>query len=146
MQYSGAFQDAGYITSDYSARLKRLLELGADPDLRGHQTTPLHIASSAGNFDVIEELLRAGARTNDVGTPCGIAWGTSPLMCKVSSHHGASPLWICRRLRIEWPYEEYGAEHYQKVEKLLLTYGAEDYILPGCQPLFEHRHIDEVIE
>ena len=115
---------------DSSQRIQRLLELGAGPTLQGYKTTPLQIACLVGDSIGVGELLKAHAQPNDTGTPDGIAWDRGTLIHDISQIHGANPLRICKSFRFN--YVDVPMSERQKVEELLLSYGAEDFILPSC--------------
>ena len=72
--------------------LQRLLEVGADPNLRGYQITPLQIATISSDCDGVERLLKAGALPNDTGSPNGVIWEDESIMHHLNHLHGASPL------------------------------------------------------
>ncbi|KAL9611836.1 MAG: hypothetical protein Q9167_003529 [Letrouitia subvulpina] len=109
--------------------LQRLLELGADPNLRGYQITPLQIATVSSDLNGVERLLKAGALPNDTGSPDGVIWGEDSLMHRLNHLHGASPLRICRDFARIFMYKFYEVEPdvRKKIEELLLDYGAEAF-------------------
>ena len=110
--------------------LQRLLEAGADPNLRGYRITPLQIATVSSDCDGVERLLKAGALPNDTGSPNGVIWEEDSSMRILNHLHGASPLKICRDFehfyrRID--QIEGKTSDRQKIEELLLQYGAEAF-------------------
>ena len=111
--------------------LQRLLELGADPNLRGYENTPLQIATFTADYEGVEMLLEAGAMPNDTGSADGVFWRDDSLMSDLGSLYGASPLRICRdfvavtRSRMEGPGKY--ARQKKKIEALLLYHGAEAF-------------------
>ena len=109
--------------------LQRLLELGADPNLRGYQITPLQIATYCTDYVGVEMLLKAGAMPNDTGSPDGVVWREDSVMHDLNHLHGASPLRICRDFAIlsGLHYREPGADDRKKIEALLLYHGAEAF-------------------
>ena len=95
--------------------VERLLELGADPNGIGYRITPLQTAVAGSDFEAVSILLKAGADPNDTGNPDGIVWEEGTPMNKWFSYlHNASPLSICRQ------------EEDEKIEEILLQYGAEE--------------------
>lgn len=109
--------------------LQRLLELGADPNLRGYRITPLQIATSCGDYEGVEMLLKAGAMPNDTGSADGVVWPEDSLMHRLNHLHGASPLRICRDFAItpRHSWKEPGATDRKKIEALLLYHGADAF-------------------
>lgn len=109
--------------------LQRLLELGADPNLRGYRITPLQIATLANDYEGVEMLLKAGAMPNDTGSADGEIWQKGSVMHGLNHLHGASPLCICRDLEVfSRPIRrKAGANDQKKIEALLLRHGAEDF-------------------
>ena len=107
--------------------LRRLLDLGADPNLRGYRVTPLQIATVCRDCDGVEMLLKAGALPNDTGSPDGVLWEEDSVLRHYNYLHGTSPLKICRTFA--WiPATLDDSEAYSpKIEELLLQYGAEDF-------------------
>lgn len=118
--------------------VQRLLDLGADPNLKAYKVTPLQIASLTGDFVAVEALLRAGAQPNSTGTPDGITWEHDTLIHNYL--HGASPLSICRSFDVFLTDPE--ERDTQKTEKLLLGYGAEDFVLSSCEVPFANKDSD----
>ena len=123
----------GHVHSDCEGfcPLQRLLELGADPNLRGYRTTPLQIATFAADYEGVEMLLKAGAMPNDTGSADGVFWGEDSVTQDLNRLHGASPLHICRdsavilRPRIGRPEKD--ASQKKRIEALLLYHGAEAF-------------------
>lgn len=110
--------------------LQRLLELGADPNLRGYRITPLQIATYTSDYEGVEMLLKAGAMPDDTGSADGVIWQEDSVMHHSNHLHGASPLRICRDFAIiARPAEprEVGANDRKKIEALLLYLGAEAF-------------------
>lgn len=109
--------------------LQRLLELGADPNLRGYRITPLQIATFTSDYEGVEMLLKAGAIPNDTGSADGVIWQDDSFMHHLNHLHGASPLRICRDFAIilRPKYRVVGVNDRKKIEALLLYHGAEDF-------------------
>ena len=129
---------SGHVHSQYSCDgfcpLQRLLELGADPNLRGYQVTPLQIATFCSDYEGVEMLLKAGAMSNDTGSPDGVNWREDSVMHHLNHLHGASPLRICRDFAIitRPTWREVGADDRKKIEALLLYHGAKAFsTVPG---------------
>ena len=108
--------------------LQRLLELGADPNLRGYRITPLQIATFSSDYEGVEMLLKAGAMPNDTGSADGVIWQEDSVMLDLNHLHGASPLLICRDYP-NFSRSNFGvrADDRKKIEALLLSYGAEAF-------------------
>lgn len=109
--------------------LQRLLELGADPNLRGYRITPLQIATFTSDYEGVEMLLKAGAMPNDTGSADGVIWQKGSVMHGLNHLHGASPLRVCRDFEV-FPrsiYRKAGANDQKKIEALLLYHGAEAF-------------------
>lgn len=110
----------------------RLLEFGADPNVKGYQVTPLQIAVVFWDFEGVSRLLKAGADPNDTGDPDGIAWGKGAFMSQFDYLHNASPLHICRKLKCILCDDAKGLrgrddEDSEKIEEILLRYGAGEF-------------------
>jgi hypothetical protein len=109
---------------------KRLLELGADPNVIGYQVTPLQIAVVSWDFESVSTLLKAGADPNDTGNSDGVFWEEGTLMSRFNHLHNASPLYICRN------FECIFKDHVRRdregdlkdIEAILLQYGAEAFL------------------
>ena len=118
------FEGAGYCP------LRRLLELGADPNSRGSRITPLQIAVVSWDLDGVRTLLDAGADPNDIGSSGGTVWEDGTFMSRFNHLDGASALYIYRS------FEYIGAkllkEHRKKnlkmIEATLLHYGAKAFL------------------
>ena len=121
--------DLSQCGSDGFCPLQRLLELGADPNLRGYRITPLQIATFMNDYEGVEMLLKAGAMPNDTGSPDSVSWREDSLMRQFNHLHGVSPLRICRDFAIiQWPpWREVGADDRRKIEALLLYHGAKAF-------------------
>ena len=122
----------GHVHSDHCdplCPLQRLLELGADPNLRGYRVTLLQIATFLGDYEGVEMLLKAGAMPNDTGSPDGVIWREDSIMHDFNHLHGASPLWICRAFAINQRpgWSRAVANERKKIEALLLYHGAEAF-------------------
>ena len=103
--------------------LRRLLELGADPNSRGSRITPLQIAVMSGDLDGVITLLDAGADPNDTGSSEGTVWEDGTLMSRFNHLDGASALYICRKVVCH----SRRACYLEKIEGILLRYGAKDH-------------------
>lgn len=125
--------------------LQRLLELGADPNLRGYRITPLQIATSTSDYEGVEMLLKAGAMPNDTGSADGVIWQDYSVMHYLNHLHGASPLRICRDFAIisRPSRTEVGANDRKKIEALLLCHGAEDFSTISGLDIQEPRSKDD---
>ena len=109
--------------------LQRLIELEANPNLRGYRITPLQIATYSSDYEGVEMLLKAGAKPNDTGSADGVIWRENSVMHDLNRLHGASPLRICRDFAIiaRPNTREIGADDRKKIEALLLYHGAEAF-------------------
>ena len=109
--------------------LQRLLELGANPNLRGYRVTPLQIATFCSDYEGVEMLLEAGAMPNDTGSFDGVIWPEDSIMHDLNNLYGASPLRICRDFEIisRPTFREVGVNDRKKIEALLLFHGADAY-------------------
>lgn len=117
--------------------VKRLLELGADPNMDGCWATPLQIAVHCRDLIAISILLEAGADLNPVENSEGVAWEDGTLMSRFNVLHGASPLYIHRHFD---PYENEIISYrwdsaldqregdLEQIEAFLLQHGAESYL------------------
>lgn len=112
-----------------SCAVQRLLDLGADPNLKGYRVTPLQIATSIHDCDGVERLLKAGALQNDTGNPDGVVWEEDSIMHHFNHLHGASPLKICRDFGrvLDDKLRNYSRDEPELIEGLLLSYGAEAF-------------------
>ena len=115
--------------------LKKLLELGADPNSRGSRITPLQIAVVSWDLDGVRTLLNAGADPNDVGSSGGIVWEDGTFMSRFNHLDGASALYIYRSFGYIGPYhsqKEYiGPRHRENLETIeatLLQHGAKEFL------------------
>ena len=138
LSYTGS-HDHRYCKS--SCLMQRLLELGADPNVRGYRITPLQIATFYEDVEGVEMLLKAGAMPNDTGCPDGIVWPKGSVMHGLNILHGASPLRICKDfpklLRPIYPEEKPHVR--EEIKTLLLTYGAEAFSTTSALELQELR-------
>ena len=111
--------------------LQRLLELGADRNLRGYRSTPLQIATFRSDYEGVEMLLKAGATPNDTGSADGAIWPEDSIMGELNILHGASPLRICRDLVTmlgpDYRKLESNGGEKLKIEALLLYHGAKAF-------------------
>ena len=109
--------------------LQRLVELGADPNLRGYRITPLQIATFSNDYEGVEMLLKAGAMPNDTGSADGVIWREGSVMYDLNYLHGASPLHICRDSKIipRPSFRRIRADDRKKIEALLLYHGAKAF-------------------
>ena len=124
--------------------LRRLLDIGADPNAKGSKITPLQIAVVSKDVVGIEILLSAGADPNDTGTSGGTVWEDRTFMSRFNHLDGASALYICRRLdpdpihfrialgRVRRANEE----NRKKIEAILLQHGAKEFKRIGDQRHF----------
>lgn len=109
--------------------LRRLLELGADPNSRGSRITPLQIAVLSGDVDGVSILLDAGADPNDTGSSEGTAWEDGTLMSRFNHLDGASALYICRKFGCyleESDRSLWRDPSFEVIKKILLRYGAKE--------------------
>lgn len=111
--------------------VQRILELGADPNLRGYILTPIQIATYCLDFEAVGILLEHGAHPSSIRYMDGAAWEQGTKMSYFHHLHGASPLRILKRYTYtsHKKSEEYNKtchKEHQKLEELLLQYGAED--------------------
>ena len=111
---------------------ERLLELGADPNVIGHQVTPLQIAVVSWDFESVSMLLKAGADPNDTGKGDGVFWEKGTLMSRFNHLHNASPLYICRNFECIFrdAIKREKEKDLGKIEAILLQYGAEAFLRP----------------
>ena len=112
--------------------VQRLLELGANPNLTGYIVTPLQIATYRMDFEGASILLENGAHSSSTGCIDGVVWEKDTIMSYLNHLHGASPLRIIRKYTYITPqinssvYPDWIPGVRQKLEKLLLQYGAEE--------------------
>ena len=118
------FEGTGYCP------LRKLLELGADPNSRGSRITPLQIAVVLWDLDGVRTLLNAGADPNGIGSSGGIAWEDGTFMSRFNHLEGASALHICRNYEYTGLYleSEYREKDLEMIEATLLQYGAKDFL------------------
>ena len=116
-----------------SPLLKRLLKLGADPNMTKYMITPLQIATYHSDFNTASILLEHGAHPNSTGCSSGAVWEDDTMMSYFNHLHGASPLRILRKYIYISPETkqqknivEWIPEVRKKLEELLLQYGAEE--------------------
>lgn len=115
--YSGP-HDHAFCEDDMDCKgvVNWLLELGADPNAKGHRATPLQIAVANRDWHGARSLLEAGADPSSLGDANGIEWSPET----VSGHffnglHGSSPLYILQN------HEKFETGRFQTIH-----YGAED--------------------
>jgi ankyrin repeat protein len=119
--------------------LTRLLQLGANPDPRGFQVTPLQMATFRRDAAGVRALLEAGADPNNTGDGQGIEWAAETSIFQAyCGLHGFTPLYVLRHLEghPEIPrtiYSEEGFEYMTSVagadiERLLLNYNAVECV------------------
>jgi hypothetical protein len=83
-----------------SCVLLRLLQLGANPDPKGFQVTPLQIAVFSRDLAGVRTLLEAGADPNNTGNEQGIKWHAEKSILRPYCYlHGLAPLYILRHLK-----------------------------------------------
>ncbi|KAE9371111.1 hypothetical protein N431DRAFT_376507 [Stipitochalara longipes BDJ] len=114
--------------------LPRLLRLGADPDPKGFQVTPLQIAVFSRDLVGVKTLLKAGANPNNAGDTHGISWDAkTSILGPYHLLHGRAPLDILRQLEAYLYYQGsmldseidlMNGEMTTGIERLLLDYGA----------------------
>ena len=109
--------------------LQRLIELGADPNLKGYRVTPLQIAVFCDDYERVEMLLNTGARPDDTGCPDGVDWREDAFMDDLDCLHGFSPLHICSDFPItdRRAMRKVGVDGWKKIEALLLCRGAKAF-------------------
>jgi len=96
------------IRCEGSCVLPRLLQLGANPDPRGFQVTPLQIAVFLRDVAGVRMLLEAGADANNIGNKRGIEWDAeTSILGQLTCLHGHTPLYILRHLEAHPEVEEY---------------------------------------
>lgn len=76
--------------------VERFLELGADPNLKDYEVTPLQISTFSLDFEGVSTLLKGGAHPDYPGSSDGVAWEEDTLMSHFNHLYGASPLRIDR--------------------------------------------------
>jgi hypothetical protein len=117
-----------------SCVLPQLLQLGANPDPKGFQVTPLQIAVFSRDLAGVRMLLEAGADSNNTGDEQGIKWhAETSILGPYCRLHGLAPLYILRHLKA-YPYIEDGMTTEEinhmngavttDIELLLLDYNA----------------------
>ena len=115
--------------------LRRLLDIGADPNLPGYRITPLQIATFTRDYDGVERLLKAGALPNDTGSPDGVIWGEDSITHHWNHLNGLSPHKICKRYSHTWSSRietiEESLSKQTDIEKLLLHHGASEFRRSG---------------
>jgi hypothetical protein len=114
--------------------LKRLLELGADPNLRSNRITPLQIAVYARDVEGVSALLRAGADPNDTGNSAGTIWEDGSYMSLFNRLHGASVLYICKNTEAFDYLLEGRSENVKKIERALLQCGVRSFLASSFKP------------
>ena len=156
--------------SDGSEVFELLTKYGGDPNYQLHGITLLQVAVAGRNTNTVKELLKVGARPNDVpyGPYRPITHEKSPLNLNFRCVQGLSPLIICRE-----NFQDYSGPHVnpslshppsieqegqieeegKTIEDMLLSHGAEGFIRRGCwadhgadteYPIFEEEVADEV--
>ena len=110
--------------------LRKLLELGADPNSRGSRITPLQIAVVSWDLDAVQTLLNAGADPNDIGSSGGTVWEDGTFMSRFNHLDGASALYICRNFEYIGPQimKKYKEMDLGMIEATLLQYGAKEFL------------------
>ncbi|KAM0810010.1 hypothetical protein AB5N19_10357 [Seiridium cardinale] len=99
--------------------IRRIIELGADPNCYGYATTPLQIAVANMDNDGADTLLQAGADPTRVGDPDGIR--LSGILRDFQDLEGMGPIDICRRKSCEAKVLE-EKQSCQLIEALLIRY------------------------
>ena len=112
--------------------LRRLIELGADPDGKGYLVSPLQICAGRQDFDGAESLLQAGAKPNETGDPDGFEWKEGINMPRFNELHGRSPLGILRKHLMAFNSDpvclEKSPELERKLEELLVQRGGKEIL------------------
>ena len=127
--YIGGHAHSAQYDCDGFCPVQRLLELGADPNLRGYRITPLQIATFITDYEGVEMLLQAGAIPNGTGSADGVIWPEDSIMHKLNHLHGTSPLRICRDFAIIYrpACRQRSRDDRIKIEALLMYHGAEAF-------------------
>jgi hypothetical protein len=105
--------------------LRRLLHLGALPDPKEYQVTPLQILCHLADARGVNTLLRAGVDPNGIGDMEGTRWGAHSMLREFDALHGFSPLRIARTM-CHPSYVLRGGKS-EAIEQLLLQYQARDF-------------------
>ena len=107
--------------------LRRLLDLGADPNVRGSSSriTPLQIAVILGDLDGVSILLDAGADPNVTGSSEGTVWEDGTPMSRFNHLDGYSALYICSNFEC---YLEERKGNFELIEETLLRHGAKVFL------------------
>ena len=81
-----------YYTCEHYCPLLRLLQLGADPDGRCYNISPLQMAVAAWDFDGVKILLEAGANPNYTGNQDGLRFDGKSQLGLFNAVRGMRPL------------------------------------------------------
>lgn len=104
-----------------SCLLRRIIDLGADPNDNSYTTTPLQIAVAAYDYNGVETLLGAGADPNRIGDPSGTRW--RGIKRSYKDLERLSALFICQNK----PRKKHSEPEQQMLEALLVQFGAKSF-------------------
>jgi hypothetical protein len=121
--------------------IAQAIDCGASLEAPEYQVTPLQVAVRRCDYRAVKLLLAAGANVNNTGAARETAFSTKSPLSLFNSLHGASPLYICRRILrpgisamifAEFghvlPEDDYGgSSNPVDIERLLLEYGGEEF-------------------
>ena len=110
--------------SEWQELTKKLLSLGADPNMSAFRATPLQIALYSADVVVVRYLLEAGADAYATGNQNGLWWREGTVMERFNQYHDVSALSIVMENEADtftYPTDPSNAQ--QKLQKLLLQYG-----------------------
>ena len=115
--------------AEWQELTKKLLSLGADPNMSAFRATPLQIALYSADVVVVRYLLEAGADAHASGNQNGLWWREGTVMERFNQYHDVSALSIVMENEAEkftYPTDPSNAQ--QKLQKLLLQYGVVELV------------------